>query len=106
MYEIETLLKSFVQKEKAHDFKREQERKIDKQKEDAIFCDKCPVNHMTMRKLKYYKNSVKLNNYCFQRKDEGFVPCLYFINSHAVCNNAKKYPEELYFIVKEIEVEE
>ena len=106
MHEIEVLLKSFISNEKAQNFKKAKGRELDKQKEDALFCSRCPVNNMTMRKLKYYKNSVKLNEYCAQKKEEGFLPCIYFINTHAVCNNAKKYPEESYFIVKEIEVEE
>lgn len=106
LHEVEVLLKSFISKEKAQNFKRVKERELDKQKEDALFCGCCPVNNMTMRKLKYYKNSVKLNEYCAQKQSEGFLPCLYFINTHAVCNNSKKYPDEKYFIVKEIEVEE
>lgn len=106
IHEIEKLLKSFISNEKAQDFKRTKEKELDRQKEDALFCSHCPVNNMTMRKLKYYKNSVKLNEYCTQRQSEGFLPCLYFINTHAVCNNSKKYPHEKYFIVKEIEVEE
>ena len=106
LHEIETLLKSFVFNEKAQSYKRECEKALEKQKEDALFCSKCPINHMTIRKLHYYKNSVKLNEYCAQKKEEGFLPCIYFINAHVVCNNAKKYPEESYFIVKEIEVEE
>lgn len=106
IHEIEVLLKSFISNEKAQNFKKAKGRELDKQKEDALFCSRCPVNNMTMRKLKYYKNSVKLNEYCAQKKEDTFLPCIYFINAHAVCNNAKKYPEESYFIVKEIEVEE
>ena len=79
---------------------------MEKQKEDALFCSSCPVNSMTMRKLIYRKNSIKLNEYCASKKDDGFIPCLYFINTHAFCNNSRKYPDEKYFIVKEIEVEE
>ena len=98
------LIKSFVSKERAEEYKNFLELKYKKELDKSDHCSGCPVWYMTKRKLSYKKNMEALVSHCESKIN--FHPDLEYVDNKVNCKNYCVMPYDRKYFIKEIEVEE